>query len=96
VHLADLRDGVIVRRPAIGLFDQLAIYFILQLRVGQAHLQSVLSQRGVVIDRWRLDQNIDEELTGLQGGNIYHCLIINATKLPAGGAEDTLGNANLF
>lgn len=66
MHQAYLCEGVVVRRPAVGLLDKLTEHFILQLRVGQAHLQSILGQRGVVIDRWRLNQHVDEELTGLQ------------------------------
>lgn len=66
VHQADLCEGVVVWRPAVGLLDKLTVHFILQLRVGQAHLQSILGQRGVVIHGWRLDQHVDEELAGLQ------------------------------
>lgn len=33
----------------------------------QAHLQSTLSQGGVVINRGRLHQHVDEELTRLRG-----------------------------
>lgn len=55
-----------MRRAAVGLPDELTVHFVLQLRVGQAHLQSILGQRGVIIDRRRLDQHVDEELTGLQ------------------------------
>ena len=50
MHRADLCEGVVVWRPAVRLLDELTVHFILQLRVGQAHLQSVLGQRGVVID----------------------------------------------
>lgn len=56
-------------RPPVGLLDKLTVHFILELRVRQAHLQSILGQRGVVVDRRRLDQHVDEELTGLQRGN---------------------------
>lgn len=66
IRQADLCEGVVVWCPPVGLLDKLTVHFILQLRVGQAHLQSVLGQRGVVIDRWRLNQHVDEELTGLQ------------------------------
>lgn len=55
VHQADLCEGVVVWRPAVSLFDELTVHFILQLRVGQAHLQSILGQRSVVIDRGRFD-----------------------------------------
>lgn len=44
VHQADLCEGVVVWRPAVGLLDELTVHFILQLRVGQAHLQSILGQ----------------------------------------------------
>lgn len=54
-------------RPAVRLFDELAVHFVLQLWVSQAHLQSILGQRSVVINRWRLHQHIDEQLTGLHG-----------------------------
>lgn len=66
VRRADLCEGVVVWRPPVGLLDELTVHLVLQLRVGQAHLQSVLGQRGVVIDRRRLDQHVDEELTGLR------------------------------
>lgn len=56
-----------MRHPAIGLLDQLAVHFVLQLWVGQTHLQSILGQGCVVINRRRLNQHIDEQLTGLQG-----------------------------
>lgn len=80
-------------RPAVGLLNQLAIHFVLQFWVGQAHLQSILGQRGVVIDGWRLNQHVDEELTGLQEeGKIFLSilnLILNSTALPAGGGKHT-------
>lgn len=66
MHLSDLREGVVVRRPLVGLLDELTVHLILQLRVSQAHLQSILGQRRVVVDGWRLDQHVDEELTGLR------------------------------
>lgn len=56
-----------MRRPLVGLLDELTVHLILELRVRQAHLQSILSQRGVVINRGRLHQHVDEELTGLRG-----------------------------
>lgn len=56
-----------MRRPLVGLLDQLTVHLILELRVRQAHLQSILSQRGVVIHGGRLHQHVDEELTGLWG-----------------------------
>lgn len=55
-----------MRRPAVRLLDELTEYFILELRVRQAHLQCILGQRGVVVDGRRLHQHVDEELTGLQ------------------------------
>lgn len=55
-----------MRRPLVGLLDELTVHLILELRVRQAHLQSILSQRGVVINRGRLQQHVDEELTRLQ------------------------------
>lgn len=64
--LAHLRQGVVVWRPLVGLLDELTVHLILELRVRQAHLQSILSQRGVVIHRGRLHQHVDEELTGLR------------------------------
>lgn len=69
VHPTDLGQGVVVRRPAIGLLDQLAVHLVLQLRVGQTHLQSILGQRCVVINGRGLDQNVDKKLTGLQRWN---------------------------
>lgn len=68
-----------MRRPLVGLLDELTVHLVLELRVRQAHLQSILSQRGVVINRGRLRQHVDEELTGLRGGRVSY------TSLPAGG-----------
>lgn len=56
-----------MRRPLVGLLDELTVHLILELWVSQAHLQSILSQRGVVINRGRLHQHVDEELAGLRG-----------------------------
>lgn len=53
-------------RPLVGLLDELTVHFVLELRVRQAHLQGILGQRGVVIHGWRLNQHVDEELTGLR------------------------------
>lgn len=61
-----------MRRPLVGLLDELTVHLILELRVRQAHLQSILSQRGVVINRGRLHQHVDEELTGLRGKGPLH------------------------
>lgn len=77
----DLCEGVAACRPAVGLFDQLAVHLVLQLGVGQAHLQSILGQRRVVIHRRRLDQNVDEELAGLKEACRYFS--------PAEGDRDT-------
>lgn len=80
---ADLCEGVVVWRPPVGLLDELTVHLVLQLRVGQAHLQSSLGQRGVVVDRRRLDQHVDEELTRLtEEGNDFliqlHCQQVEA------------------
>lgn len=56
-----------MRRPTVGLLDQLTVHFTLELWVCQAHLQCILGKRGVVVDGWRLHQHVDEELTGLRG-----------------------------
>lgn len=92
---ADLYQGVVVWRPAVGLLDQLTVHFILELRVGQAHLQCILGQRGVVVNGRRLHQHVDEELTGLRrrkrwgvGGGI-----VSSASTPAGGAA---GNNNWY
>lgn len=69
---ARLRQGVVVRRPLVGLLDELTVHLILELRVRQAHLQSVLSQRGVVIHGGRLHQHVDEELAGLREKGRLH------------------------
>lgn len=61
-----------MRRPLVGLLDELTVHLILELRVRQAHLQSILSQRGVVIHRGRLHQHVDEELTGLREQGQLH------------------------
>lgn len=44
-----LRQRVVMRRPLVGLLDELTVHLILELRMRQAHLQSILSQRGVVV-----------------------------------------------
>lgn len=62
-----LRQGVVVRHPLVGLLDELTVHLVLELRVRQAHLQGILGQGGVVINRGRLHQHVDEELTGLRG-----------------------------
>lgn len=81
---AHLRKRMVVRRPAVGLLDQLAIHLVLQLRVGQAHLQGALGQRGVVVHRRRLHQDVDEELTRLQA----ETRDATAAQRPAGGAQE--------
>lgn len=67
-----LCQGVVVRHPLVGLLDQLTVHLILELRMRQAHLQGILGQRGVVINRGRLHQHVDEELTGLQRKEQLH------------------------
>lgn len=67
-----LCQGVVVRHPLVGLLDQLTVHLILELRMRQAHLQGILGQRGVVINRGRLHQHVDEELTGLQRKDQLH------------------------
>lgn len=77
VHLADLREGVVMWRSAVGLLDQLTVHLVLQLRVRQAHLQCILGQRGVVVDRRGLNQHVDEELTGLQRRTDVSCISLH-------------------
>lgn len=48
-----------------GLLDELTEELVLQLRVGQAHLQGALGQRHMVVDGGRVDRHVDKELTGL-------------------------------
>lgn len=91
VQWVDLCERVVVWRPTVGLFDELTVNFILQLWVVQAHLQSILGQRGVVINRWRLNQHIDEELTGLQNVKETN---FNGTELPTGGDKHKPRNLN--
>ena len=50
-------------RSSAGLLDQLTVNLVLQLRVGQTHLQCILGQRDVVVDGRRVQGNTDEELT---------------------------------
>lgn len=56
-----------VRLPPAGLLDELAEELVLQLGVGQAHLQGALGQRHVVVDGGGVDGHVDEELAGLGG-----------------------------
>ena len=49
-----------------GLLDQLTVELILQLRVCQAHLQSTLGQRHMVVDGRGINGYVDEELTRLK------------------------------
>lgn len=56
-----------MRLPLAGLFDELAEKLVVQLGVGQAHLQGTLGQRDVVVDGRSVDGHIDEKLTGLTG-----------------------------
>ena len=65
-HPSDLCEGVIVWRPPVGLFNQLTVHLILQLWVGQAHLQGTLGQGHMVVDGRSIDGHIYEELTRLQ------------------------------
>ena len=60
-----------MRRPPIGLFDQLTVHLILKLGMSQAHLQGILGQRGVVVDGWGLDQHVDKKLTRLGKEKVY-------------------------
>lgn len=55
------------RLPLAGLFDELAEELVVQLRVGQAHLQGALGQRDMVVDGRSVDGHVDEELAGLRG-----------------------------
>lgn len=55
-----------VRLPPAGLLDELAEELVLQLRVGQTHLQGTLGQRHVVIDGRGVDGHVDEQLTSLR------------------------------
>ena len=48
-----------------GLLDELAEELVLQLWVGQAHLQGTLGQGHVIVDGRRVDGHVDEELAGL-------------------------------
>lgn len=82
---ADLYQGVVVRRPAIGLLDQLTVHLILELRVRQAHLQCILSQRGVVVDGRRLHQHVDEELARLGRGGGGGRMKVSLVSIPTGG-----------
>lgn len=62
-----------VRLPLAGLLDELAEELVVQLGVGQAHLQGALGQRHVVVDGGSVDGHVDEELTGLRrGGQSAH------------------------
>lgn len=56
------------RLSQAGLLDELTEELVLELRVGQTHLQSALGQRDVVIDGRSVDGHVDEELAGLRGG----------------------------
>lgn len=67
------RTRVAVRLPLAGLLDELAEELVVQLGVGQAHLQGALGQRHVVVDGGSVDGHVDEELTGLRrGGQSTH------------------------
>lgn len=57
---------VAVRLPFAGLLDQLAKQLVLQLWVGQTHLQGALGQGDVVVDGRRINGNVDKQLTGLR------------------------------
>lgn len=61
------RAWVAVRMPLAGLFDELAEELVVQLGVGQAHLQGTLSQRDVVVDGRSVDGHVDKKLTRLTG-----------------------------
>ena len=55
-----------VRLPPARLFDELAEELILELGVGQTHLQGTLGQWDVVVDGRSIDGHVDEKLTGLR------------------------------
>lgn len=55
-----------VRLPPAGLLDELAKQLILQLWVGQTHLQGTLGQRDMVVDSRGIDGHIDKQLTSLR------------------------------
>lgn len=55
-----------MRLPPAGLLDELAKEFILQLWVGQTHLQGTLGKRDMVVDSWGINGHIDEKLTSLR------------------------------
>lgn len=63
---ADLQGSRLTRRlPPAGLFDELTEQLVLQLWVGQTHLQGTLGQGDMVIDGRSIDGHVDEQLTGL-------------------------------
>lgn len=65
----NLQRSWVSQRPSqAGLLDELTEQLVLELRVGQAHLQGTLGQRDVVIDGRSVDGHLDEELAGLRGG----------------------------
>lgn len=48
-YVTNLSERVVVRHAAVGLFDELTVHLILQLRVCQTHLQCTLGQRSVIV-----------------------------------------------
>lgn len=57
---------VAVWLPPAGLFNELAEELVLELGVGQTHLQGTLGQRDMVVYGRSIDGHVDEELTSLR------------------------------
>lgn len=76
------RARVSVWLPPARLFDELAEELVVQLRVGQAHLQGALGQRDVVVDGRSVDGHVDEELTGLRNESASQHAEFDITAAP--------------